>query len=36
MLIAVNSYINDLIEPKTDRDLYGVEELDAAARRRGL
>lgn len=25
-LIAVNSYINDLIEPKTDRDLYGVEE----------
>jgi len=26
MLIAVNSYINDLIRPKTDRELYGVEE----------
>lgn len=25
-LLAVNSYINDLIEPKTDRELYGVEE----------
>jgi len=26
MLMAVNSYINDLIAPKTDRELYGVEE----------
>lgn len=26
MLNAVNSYINDRITPKTDRDLYGVEE----------
>ncbi len=26
MLMAVNSYINDLIEPKTDMELYGVEE----------
>jgi len=26
MLVAVNGYINDRIAPKTDRDLYGVEE----------
>ncbi len=26
MLVAVNGYINDKIAPKTDRDLYGVEE----------
>ena len=26
MLNAVNSYINDAITPKTDRELYGVEE----------
>lgn len=26
MLMAVNSYINDRITPKTDRELYGVEE----------
>lgn len=26
MLTAVNSYINDTVSPKTDRELYGVEE----------